>query len=194
MSSERLENAWRFVCGPQVKKWLAAKFSRQVLSILVLSVLICVVSAYIAGEKFFCFYDFYDQRLRGFIFSGFLSVGALLLSLKTFIVVNMKDHVYDQGWYRDRYRKRRNLSSDSEIDIKRLYAPLARLSEFLHWSIVMSVITAVAQFSVGLIPNSIVALFCVWLGFFSILLLLNSLRLIRGNILVWLGVREVSPR
>jgi hypothetical protein len=44
---------------------------------------------------------FYGENIRGSLFTGFLTLGGFLLSLKTFIIVKMKENVYDDERYID---------------------------------------------------------------------------------------------
>lgn len=154
------------------------------ISILVMWFFVCFYSTRVDD-----FLNFYDQRLRGFLFSGFLTVGSFLLSLKTFVVVSLKDKLFDSPSYIARYKSLNRLEEDGEIDYKDLYKPLSNLTGFLFFSILFSIGTAVAQFSIGLMKNEYVIVFCIWMALFTVFLLMNSLRLIRKNLLVWLGYK-----
>lgn len=54
---------------------------------------------------------FYEKHLRGNLFAGFLTVGGFLLSLKTFILIKLKENVYDHKEYRKIYREQKELDS-----------------------------------------------------------------------------------
>lgn len=112
-----------------------------------------------------------------------------MLSLKTFVVVNLKDKLFDSKSYLKRHRARLGLSESAAIEDSLLYKPLANLTGFLFLSILFSIFTAVAQFSLGLMQDIYYVIFCIWMAIFTATLLLNSLRLIRLNILVWLGYK-----
>lgn len=186
MSLEALRTLANYLGYARLSAWVKASFWRQVALLFLLSLIVLFFGLWVGKSGVSGFYDFYDAKLRGYLFSGFLSTGAFLMSLKAFIVANMKTHVYDTDWYQEKFRERRSLSPTQKIDKKSLYLPLFRLSEFIHWSIVFSIVTAAAQFSLGLIESCWVSVFCVWLGLFSLFLLLNSLRLLRNNVRVWL--------
>src|SRR5262245_31540304 len=64
-------------------------------------------SAVLDGQRFA---DFYARNLRGSLFTGFLTLSGFLLSAKTFIVVKMKESLYEQDFYTRRlemHRKQR---------------------------------------------------------------------------------------
>ncbi|MGM0825371.1 MAG: hypothetical protein ACQEUY_11680 [Pseudomonadota bacterium] len=172
---------------------LLKKIEASLLSQLCLCLIVSLVCLYLVSNLYAgCAEDFvifYGDKLRGFLFSGFLTVGSFLLSLKTFVVVNLKDKLFDSDSYIKKYRAMNALSDEGEIDYKVLYKPLANLTGFLFFSILFSILTAVAQFSLGLLQNFYYVIFCVWMAVFTATLLLNSLRLIRSNLLVWLGYK-----
>jgi hypothetical protein len=121
---------------------------------------------------------FYAASLRGYLFTGFLTMGGFLLSLKTFIVVSMKKEVFDSNEYFERWRQR--FSIDSRIGS--LYQPLNELSTWLHYAILSCVLTSASQFTIGLFENLAASIFCMWAAAFSICLLLICLWRIRGNL------------
>ena len=186
MSLERLKKTFGFLGGYRLSAFLRRSLWHQVIALFILSILLVGLAVYIGRAGVHCFYDFYDLRLRGYLFSGFLTTGAFIMSLKSFIIVVMKNNVYDMPWYQRMFKDRRGIKEGDAVDKKELYRPLVRLSEFLHWSIVLSIFTAVSQFSFGLIERPWVAIFCVWIGLFTLLVFMNALRLLRNNILVWL--------
>lgn len=169
-----------------IERFFQASLEKQLTGLFLVSALLFGFISW-AFSGYFCdFYKFYDGRVRGFLFSGFISVGSFLLSLMTFVVVTLKDRLFDSEFYAKVYRNQNSMEDDEKIFKNKLYAPLKRLTWFLHLSIIFSFFTALAQFSIGLYKSSYTALFCVYLGFFTAVLLLNCLRLIKANILVWL--------
>lgn len=142
---------------------------------------------YFHEEKLHKFSGYFGEHLRGHLFAGYISLGAFLLSLKTFIIIGMKKNVYDSDAYKKHHNKlmKKNGSSQQAKD-KARYAPLVQLSDFIFFAIVFSLLAAIAQVSVGLIDHYFAALFCLWLVVFATLLLFNCLRLIKRNIDIWL--------
>lgn len=138
--------------------------------------------------RLYRFSGFFGEHLRGHLFAGYISLGAFLLSLKTFIIIGMKKNVYDSEAYKDFHdRQMRNKhGEDYRLGNKMLYAPLVELSDFIYFAIIFSLLAAIAQVSVGLIDHYYAALFCLWLVIFATLLLFNCLRLIKMNIDIWI--------
>lgn len=128
------------------------------------------------------FSDFYEKSLRGYLFSGFLSVGSFLLSLHTFIIINMRDKVYLSDNYKEIFKQANQLRDCDNIEEKELFKPLNNLSRFIHWSIVLSIFTSLSQFTIGLYNSSMASLICVYFAILTILFLLVCLILIRENI------------
>lgn len=133
--------------------------------------------------------NFYGTNLRSSLFGGFLTVGGFLFSLKTFIIIKMKEEVYDHQEYIDRVTELKKL--DEKISH---YGPLQRLSHLLFASVLSSIVTSVSQFSIGLIENKIAVLICIWLACFSISLLISSLILIKKNLDDWFNFLERSMK
>src|SRR5690554_5931428 len=123
---------------------------------------------------------FYEKHLRGNLFAGFLTVGGFLLSLKTFILIKLKENVYDHEEYRKIYREQKELDSSLQ-----LYARLRSLSAFLFWSVLSTIVAGVAQLSSGLFGNCRLTLGSLWLSFFALSILILSLVLIKGSLNDW---------
>lgn len=132
------------------------------------------------------FFEFHHKNLRGYLFSGFISVGSFLLSLHTFVIVNLKEKVFSTTEYKETFRKARRLSDPKDIDESELYKPLDHLSSFINTSIWLSIITAISQFTLGLSTNFYACLACVWLAILTIVFMLQCLIIIRENIKVFL--------
>jgi hypothetical protein len=123
---------------------------------------------------------FYGKNLRGSLFAGFLTLGGFLLSLKTFIVINMKKEVFDTVQYQNEWKEQKKLDSSNDLGL--MYSPLRELSSILFASILSCVVTAVLQLTLGLTETLIAAIICLWSALVSLLLLTWSLWLIRTNL------------
>ncbi len=123
---------------------------------------------------------FYGEKMRGSLFAGFLGLGGFLLSLKTFILVKMKEELYGHPKYRERYETER--TQDPKIA---LYSPLQSLKSLLLWAIASSLITAVLQMSLGLWEQKWAAIGCMSAAAFTIGLLLQGLFHINSNLNRW---------
>ncbi|MNB54593.1 hypothetical protein D3C87_826680 [compost metagenome] len=130
--------------------------------------------------KLDAFGKFYSDSLRGSLFAGFLTLGGFLMSLKTFIIVNMKKEVYDSKPYQEMWREQKKLDTGNRIVT--IYSPLRDLSSVLYITILLCVLTAVSQLTVGLFGNLWTSIFCVWVAANAIVFLIWCLTLIRENL------------
>lgn len=156
--------------------------------------LLIVLLAYLGALLYYCggiywppycpqisdFGPFYGKNLRGSLFTGFLTLGGFLLSLKTFIVVNMKKEVFDTEDYRAEWEEQKKLDKASKMGPR--FEPLRYLSATLFLSIASCVITSVLQLTLGLAETFWAAMICLWAALVSVLFLLRSLWLIRINL------------
>ncbi len=188
----------------KIAQFPMASISKQILgligvSLLVVGVVILLHFKYgfsVTLEKDTTFFNYYESKVRGYLFSGFISVGSFLLSLHTFVIVNLKDKLFDSVAYKNNYvdfksREIKNFSS-AMISVSDYYAPLNVLSVFLNISIWLSIVTAVMQFTLGFYDNTYSAIFCMYMALITVLFLLNCLVLIRCNIKVWLTLEDKS--
>jgi hypothetical protein len=162
--------------------------------LLIISVLLVIIG-YLAALAFSCdswrahvfycdafegFGKYYADNIRGHFFAGFLALGGFLLSLKAFIVVTMKENVYDNNKYIENWLVQKKIKSEL-----RLYAPLKQLSDFLYYAIFASILSAVLQMSLGLFEHWISSAIAVWSAIYAILLLAWCLILIKRNLDTW---------
>lgn len=130
------------------------------------------------------FFEFHHKNLRGYLFSGFISVGSFLLSLHTFVIVNLKEKLFGTKEYLETYKLAKGIEND--VDESDMYKPLDNLSSFINTSIWLSIITAISQFTIGLSTNLFACLFCVWLAILTVIFMLHCLIIIRENIKIFL--------
>ncbi len=169
--------------------------------LLLLSLLIAAVG-YIFSVLLFCeplttksltcqplkiFPEYYAANIRGHLFAGFLALGGFLLSLKTFIVVTMKENVYDNPKYIEKWQ-----AANKEKPELKLYLPLKQLSDFLYYAIIASISTAVFQLTVGLYEHWITALISIISSIYATLLLSWCLLLIKRNLDTWFEYLEAE--
>lgn len=131
--------------------------------------------------------QFYGESLRSSLFAGFLTLGGFLFSAKTFIVVKMKEGVYDTPDYEKSVETQRALKPGSNL---KFYGPLRNLSQLLFGSILLSLVTAVAQLTLGLFDNVIAVFICLGLAVATIVVLIISLFFIRANLVFWFDQME----
>ena len=165
-------------------RFTSTSFRNQLIWLVIASIFISAILFFVLKKLCtfeYGFYDLYAKGLRGYLFSGVISVGSFLLSLHTFVIVNLKDKLFSSTHYRERFATANQIEVDA-IKEKDILKPLDRLSSFINISIWLSISTAIIQFTLGLAPYSFVAIPCIWLGLLTILFMLNSLVLIRINI------------
>lgn len=174
-------------------KWhISGTLKRQLFVLVIFSLLfILLISMIYRDNTNFggCFFEFYQKNLRGYLFSGFISVGSFLLSLHTFVIINLKDKLFSTDNYKAKFAKANRIEPD-KINEKDLFRPLDRLSCFLNLSIWLSIITAVSQFTLGLANYTPLSIACIWLAVLTLTFMLNSLILIRENIKIMLMQKQ----
>lgn len=131
------------------------------------------------------FIEFYGKEIRNNLFGAFLTLSAFLFSLKTFIIVKMKESVYDHPKYLERLNKKRKVNSELSQ-----YGPLKRLSQMLYLVILLSFISSISQLVLGLSGNYGAVLFCLFLAICSCILFAFSLELMRQNFDSWFDLLE----
>lgn len=89
--------------------------------------------------------DFYQKNMRSSMFTGFLTAGSFLLSLKTGIVIKIKESVYDKESYQERVSKAIDLGSNVTF-----YGPLKRLSRVLSAAVFTALMASLSQLTIGL--------------------------------------------
>jgi len=153
--------------------------------------LLALFSTIVVLAVYYCSTDparlvkYYGENLRGNLFAGFLTVGGFLFSLKTFIIIKMKENVYDHEKYKKRVEEQRELNHDIT-----LYGPLKRLSHLLFVAVLASIVSAVLQLTVGLVDHWSAVLACLWSSVFAVSLLTDSLFIIKGNLDQWFEFLE----
>lgn len=126
------------------------------------------------------FWAFFNVNIRASLFAGFLSLGGFLLSLKTFIIVNMKKDVFETEKYKAAWESQSKL--DKTGSIGKRFDPLRELSSVLFAAIVSAIGAAVLQITVGLLDSFWASFICLWAATFATMLLLACLWLIKANL------------
>lgn len=128
---------------------------------------------------------FYSDKLRASLFSGFLTLGGFLLSVKTFVVVQMKTGLYDTDGYRERVVKARQLKPDTPY-----YKPLANFSRALFWAVLLALATAAAQLTLGLYEARLAVYICLGLALLTLIVLVIVLAMVQSNLKSWFRYLE----
>lgn len=128
---------------------------------------------------------FYAEKIRSSLFTGLLTVGSFLLSLKVFIVVKFKENVFDSPEYVKRLQARRKINPEIEH-----YGPVRNLSKVLFVAILSALLASASQITIGLIGHPVAFLFCISAAAFAAAMLLQTLLLIRSILTEWLDHME----
>jgi hypothetical protein len=130
-------------------------------------------------------YDIYSNKLQTPLFTGFLTIGGFLLTLKTFVLIKLKESLYGSEFYQSELADKRHLNPNLST-----YGPLSRLGHFLIVSVVSALITATAQLSVGFIHHTIAAAVCMGVAATTLLLVFVAWWEIRKNLSAWFSLLE----
>src|SRR5688572_18969941 len=95
----------------KIKEFPQKSINKQMVYLTVISLAIFSVIIFLFNKGYFHlgssykegFYLYYESKIRGYLFSGFISVGSFLLSLHTFVIVNLKDKLFDSESYQKSY-------------------------------------------------------------------------------------------
>ncbi|NOI13736.1 hypothetical protein [Vibrio hepatarius] len=127
-------------------------------------------------------YDFYSNHIRGNLFAGMIAVGGFLMTGKTFILVTMKQNVFDDPEYKNR------VEVQSKLNPKiKLLQPLIELKDILYLSVMLTIISAIVQLTIGLIPHWSMSLISLYSAILSIAMVVDSLNLIKRNLDFWIN-------
>ena len=129
---------------------------------------------------------FYSDNIRGHVFAGFLALGGFLMSLKTFIIVTMKENLYEN----ERYRAKWEDAKRNDPKTPSLYYPLRQLSDLLYYSIFSSIVAAALQMTIGLINHWVAAAICIYSAIIALLFLIDALLIIKKNLNIWFEYLE----
>lgn len=143
---------------------------------------------YLLAPNIYTATTYFGEKIRPSLFTGLLTVGSFLLSLKVFIVVKFKETVFDSKEYKERLANLRKIDPSIQH-----YAQVRNLSSVLFFSIASAIIAAACQLTLGLIEKPAAMLGCVFAAAFAGAMLLQTLLLIRKILGEWLDHMEVKP-
>lgn len=131
---------------------------------------------------------YFGEKIRPSLFTGLLTVGSFLLSLKVFIVVKFKETVFDSETYKKQLAELRQIDPSIQH-----YTQVRNLSSVLFLSIASALCAAVFQLTIGLIDLPLSMFICVFAAAFAGAMLLQTLLLIKKILGEWLDHMEVTP-
>lgn len=124
--------------------------------------------------------EFYQKNMRASLFAGFLTLGSFLLSLKTGIVIKIKENVYDKLGYQEKVDKAQATGVQTTV-----YAPLRRLSKLLSAAVLSVLFASALQLTLGLFSMWWAAAICLSMAAIALTFLLEAFVLIQKNLLDW---------
>ena len=98
---------------------------------------------YLMANKY-RFAEIYDDRLQFAFFTAFLTVGSLLLAMKAFLLVRLRDDIYLHAEYKRRYMEHHKNQYKGNY-----YQGLKDIGHLLIVSVIASFATSVAQVTIG---------------------------------------------
>lgn len=123
---------------------------------------------------------FYVNDFREILFSAFLTLSGFIFTLETFIIVTIKENVYDNKKYIANFSKMQKLNPQ----LKR-YGPLINLKDFLYYTIIYSFIAAIIQLVLGAFNNWYAIATCIWSSIVALLTFAYALYISNDNLKKW---------
>ena len=124
--------------------------------------------------------DLYIKNFREILFSAFLTLSGFVFTLETFIIVTIKENVYDNEKYIKKFLNMKKINPQLSR-----YAPLIRLKHFLYYTIVYSFMAAMFQLIFGVFYNWFTILLCIWSSFIALLTFVYALHISNNNLKKW---------
>lgn len=148
-----------------------------------------------AGSELWVWVKFYREGLRTPFFSGFLTVGGFLLTLKTTILLRIKE-IYDteqylNDWQNFQEQRRRANPAAQATDY---YGPLRNLGIGLLANVVLTLVSAMLQVTLGFVNQYWAVGICLGFAASTLLLLLFLWWQIAANLMHWFKVIEVKKK
>ncbi|MCD9187264.1 MAG: hypothetical protein LUM44_12590 [Pyrinomonadaceae bacterium] len=151
--------------------------SKQTVVTVICILFFSIVLGLILNSFFVDFNTVYNNKLQTPLFTGFLTLGSFLLTLKTFIIVQLKDKLYDQDVYIEKFARDR--FKDEKIKI---YDPITHLAELLLVAVIMALGTSFLQITVGFIGSQFTSAICFSFAIGTLTLVFIAWWQIRKNI------------
>jgi hypothetical protein len=129
--------------------------------------------------------------MRGYFFSAFLGISSFLLSLLTFVVINLKEKMFDSDDYKKIYIDHNKMEAGRDIIKRDLYKPLVVITTMLVFSISSSIATSILQFTLGLSSCLWVLIIPTIVPFIAVAFMILSLYQMTQLIYQWLRSEEV---
>lgn len=147
-----------------------------------------IIYLHVAPERKTYFIEtFYRKELKSIFFTGFLTLGSFLFTMKSFTLVNLKKEIYDKPRYQADFILK---VEKSGLDPSGFLLPFKNLSNLLLIAVFSSLLTSVAQISFGMIDNIFLVSICISMAIFTLQIVLFAIYWLKRNIDVWIDYLE----
>lgn len=120
------------------------------------------------------------SKIQGNLFTGFLTIGGFILSIKTFVLVRLKSDIYDKEAYEEVLKKLRHTSSGHTR-----YQSLDNLGSALIFTIFLTLLTSVSHITIGFFWLPYGPIVCSSLTMATLSLVSLCWLLLQSNIRIW---------
>lgn len=131
----------------------------------------------------------YTTGLRTPLFTAFVTMGSFLLTLKTFILLRLKEGMYDKEFYKTAYLNNRSLASKDSY-----YGPLQRLGQALIVNVAMCYISSILQLTLGLLKYDWGIVICLGFGATTLGLIFFCWYQVSQNLQQWFNYIETEKQ
>jgi hypothetical protein len=147
------------------------------------SLLSWIVLSFFVNQSAFC--GIYDLKLQFSLFTALLTVGSFLLAMKAFILVRLRDDVYEHKGYRKRYLDQYNNQYAGNY-----YSGLVSLGHLLALSVISAFISSIAQVTFGFSPLHAVKVIAPSMAVGVLVLVFIDWIYIYRNLIAWFDFIE----
>lgn len=133
----------------------------------------------------------FHETVRGFLFSGFLTLGSFLLTTKTFVITRLQDGLFHTNEYDLKHQVAVHQNGTEKTGARN--EGLRRLTEFLVWSVFSCMSVAVVQLILSTCESSITSAVSLSAAAASLFLVLLSWLYIRDFMHQYLELANSRP-
>lgn len=133
----------------------------------------------------------FHAEAKGYLFSGYLTLGSFLLTTKTFVITRLQEGLFQSKEYCDLHEEASGRKGIKKVGERN--EPLRRLTEFLVWSVCLCLITAVLQLVLSALKSFYASTVALGLAAAALALVLRSWLLMRQFMHQYLIVANKKP-
>lgn len=139
-------------------------------------------------------------NVRSGLFTGFMTAGSFLLSAYAFLVLRLKESIYDSSFHHTRViAARRQIRENNAANPEKKPTPMPRYYEelrsfsFALWlAVTLAFVASVSQFTFGMVKQSWSTALAVGLAFGALLPLSIAVWLASTNVQAWIRTMEAE--